>query len=165
MPSLSSSAWKVICLSSFATLESCLAASICALTASGCADISPRFPDDQLLQPGLAEHCHHLRIERCHIQRDEEVGAAVLDLVLQLLGGVERRVVDDSAAGLENSEQAEKVVRRVGQLEPNMTPRVDPKLLETFVLTVRYIVEFSVRDLPAQICYRWIVPPFRAIAV
>jgi hypothetical protein len=67
--------------------------------------------------------------------------------VLQHLGGVERRIVDDSAAGLENSEQADQVVRRVGQIETNMNPRLNPELLETAGRTVREIVEFSVSDL------------------
>jgi len=86
---------------------------------------------------------------------------AVLDLVLQHLGGVERRIVDDSAAGLENSEQADKIVRRVGEIETNMNPRLNPELLETVGRTVREIVEFSVRDLPAHEIDRWIVRPFQ----
>ena len=81
--------------------------------------------------------------------------------MLQYLGGVERRIVDDSAPGLENSEQADKIVRRVGEIETNMNPRLNPELLETVGRTVREIVEFSVRDLPAHEIYRWIVRPFR----
>src|SRR4029077_12323712 len=83
----------------------------------------------QFLQPRLAEHCRHLRIERCDIERDEEVGAAVLDLVLQHRGGVERRVVDLRAAGLQHGEKRDDVVRRVRQIQADMDAWLHAKLL------------------------------------
>src|SRR6478672_5792480 len=39
--------------------------------------------DNQLLQPCLAQHRRPLRIERSHIERDQDIGAAVLDLVFE----------------------------------------------------------------------------------
>ncbi|MCY1504929.1 hypothetical protein D9M68_391170 [compost metagenome] len=71
--------------------------------------------DDELLQPRLAEHGGHLRVQRRQVERDEEVGLAVLDLVLEHLRRIERRVVDHRAARLQHAEQRDQVVRRVGQ--------------------------------------------------
>ena len=56
---------------------------ICALTGPGARRHLGEFADDQRLQPRRAEQLLRLRIERGEVERDEDVGLAVLDLELE----------------------------------------------------------------------------------
>jgi hypothetical protein len=86
--------------------------------------------DDQLLEPRLAAHRRHLRIERRDIERHQDVGLAVAYFELKLARGIERAVVDHPAARLQHAEEGDQVVRRVGQVEPDIDARADAQLLE-----------------------------------
>jgi hypothetical protein len=86
--------------------------------------------DDELLQARLAEHRRHLRVERREVERDHHVAAAVADLVLEHLCGVERRVVDDRAARLQHAEEGDHVVRRVRKVEADVDAWPDAECLQ-----------------------------------
>ncbi len=92
--------------------------------------------DHHLLQPRGADHLGDVRIQRLEVQRDDDVGLAVLDLVAQLALGIERAVIHHSAAGLQDGEEADHVMRRVGQEQADMHARADAELLEAFGGTV-----------------------------
>ena len=85
---------------------------------------------DQLLEPRLALHRRHLRVERRDVERDQDVGLQIADLELELTRGVERAVVDHPAAGLEHAEEGDDVVRRVGQVQADIDAGFDAELLE-----------------------------------
>ena len=117
--------------------------------------------DHQRLQPRGIEQARHLRIEQREIERDHNVGLAVLDLVLQHLGGIERRVVDHRAARLQHAEEADEIVRRIGQVEPDMDPRSDAEHLEAFGGAAGERVELAVADAPSHEFDRRLIRPLR----
>ena len=85
---------------------------------------------DQLLETCLAAHRGHLRVERHDIERDQDVGLAVAYFELELSCGVERRVVHHAATGLQDAEEGDQIVRRVGKIEADIDARPDAQLLE-----------------------------------
>ena len=86
---------------------------------------------DQLLEPRLAAHGGHLRIERRDIQGDQDVGFRIADLVLEFTRRIERAVIHHHAAGLEHAEEGDDVVGRVGQVEAHLHARLHAKFLES----------------------------------
>ena len=85
---------------------------------------------DQLLEPRLAAHRRHLRVERRDVERHQDVGLRIADLELELARGIERAVVHHPAAGLQHAEEGDDVVRRVGQIEADIDAGLDAQLLE-----------------------------------
>ena len=108
------------------------------------------FADDQRLEPRLRQQSLHLREQRGEIERDENVGAAVLDLVFEHALGVERRIVDDDAAGFHHAEERDHVMRRVGQIEADMHAGADAELLQARGEAVGQRVQLGVADAPAH---------------
>ena len=100
--------------------------------------------DNQFLQPCLAEHGLHLRIERGHVECDEEVGTAVLDLVLQNRCGIEWRVVDHRAAGLQHREECNDVVRRIREVQADVHARLHAKLLQPTCGAIHVIAQLPI---------------------
>src|SRR3546814_16410158 len=78
--------------------------------------------------------------------RDHDVGLAVLDLVAQLAFGIERAVVHHPAAGLEDGEEADHVMRRVGQEQADMHAGTDAELLEALGGPVDQVGDGGVRS-------------------
>src|SRR6516225_3333410 len=115
---------------------------------------------NQLLQPRLAEHRRHLWVERGEIERDDKIGAAVLDLVLKYLSGIERRVVDDSAAGLQHTEKRNNVVWCVWEVQANVDARLHAELLQSARRSVGKPAKFAVSKPPADEVDRGAIRPF-----
>ena len=95
---------------------------------------------DQFLEPGLAAHPRHLGIERGGIERHQDVGLGIADLELEFARGIERAVVHHLAAGLQHAEEGDDVVRRVGQVEPDIDAGLDAELLEARGRPVRRLL-------------------------
>jgi len=87
--------------------------------------------DDELPEARAPEHARHLRVERGDVERDEDVGLAVLDLVLEDLLGVERRIVHHHPARLEHAEEGDEVVRRVREIQAHVHAGLHAQALET----------------------------------
>ena len=117
--------------------------------------------DDELAQPRRAEHHRHLRIERRQVEREDEVGAAVLDLVFQHLRRVERRVIDDRAAGFEHAKECDHVVRRIRQVQPDVNPRADAQALQPLGRAVGLVLKLAVAQASAHEFERRLVRPLR----
>jgi hypothetical protein len=58
----------------------------------------------QAAQAGAAQHLVHQRVQRGQVQRHHDVGLAVGNLVPDHIRGVERRIIDDGAAGFQDCE-------------------------------------------------------------
>ena len=117
--------------------------------------------DDQALQPRLAEHAGHVRVQRRQVQREQQVGLAVADLVLEHLGGVQRRVVDHRAAGLEDGEEGDHAVRRVRQVDADMHAGPDAELLQALGGAVGHRAQLAVAQALAHELDRRPVGPLR----
>ena len=102
------------------------------------------FANDQRFEAGRSEQFLRLRIERGEVERDEDVGLAVIDLRLERRQRVQRRVVDDRAARLQHAEERNDVMGRVGQVEPDMDAGLNSELLEARRRAVRERVELRV---------------------
>ena len=89
------------------------------LRGAGAAELVHRA-DDQAAQPRRAQKPVHLCEQDGAIERHDEVGFAVADLVLQRSAGVQRRVIHHRRARLEHRKEADDVVRRVRQIEPDV---------------------------------------------
>ena len=106
--------------------------------------------DDQGLEPRGGQQAVHLRVEQRRIQRDQQVGLAVGHLVGQHLLGVQRRVVDDHAAGLQHREKADQVVRRVGQEQAYVHARAHAQRLQALGGAGHQLAELAVAEQPAH---------------
>ena len=71
-----------------------------------------------------------MRIERGEVERDQDVGLAVVDFELKRRERVQRRIIDDDPARLHRPEERDHVVGRIGQVEPDMHAGLDAELLE-----------------------------------
>lgn len=105
---------------------------------------------DQFLEPGVFQQLRHLRIEAYEIERHQKVCFAVLDLVLQHLLRIERRIIDDRPACFQDSEQADEVVRRVGQIQTDVNAGLHAEFLKAMGRAVRKIIELAIGNLPAH---------------
>ena len=106
--------------------------------------------DHEMFHAGLAQQMAHLGIERGKIERDENVGLAVLDLVLEHALGVERGIVDDRAARPEHAEESDRVMRRIGEIEPDMHARFHAQRLKALGGAIGERIELRVSDLAAH---------------
>ncbi len=120
-----------------------------------------QIADHQFLQTRGAEQRVHLRIQRRQIERDDDIGLAIVDLVRQHLFRVERRVIDHGAAGFQHTEKTDHVVRSVGQVEPDMHTRLDPQLLESLGGAVSQLFQFTVAYFASHEIQRRMIGPFR----
>ena len=118
------------------------------------------LPNNQLLQPGLAEKAAHLRVQRFHIEGHEEIGLAVLDLVLQHLLGIERRIVHDRTAGFHHTEKRDDVVGRIGEIEADVNAGLDPEVLQALGGAIGELIQLAVADPPPHEFKRRLVSPF-----
>ncbi|MNO54427.1 hypothetical protein D3C76_448990 [compost metagenome] len=106
--------------------------------------------DHQGLQPRLVEQAGHGRVEGSQIEGDEDVGAAILDLVRQHVAGIQRRVVHHGATGAEDGEEADDVLRHVGQEQPDMHARSDAHALQPGGHARDQVGQLAVADLAAH---------------
>ena len=88
------------------------------------------FADDEPLQPRRGQELLRLRVERGDVEGDEHVRLAVLDLEFEGPQRIERRIVDDRAAGLQHAEKGNRIMRGVRQIEADVHARPDAELLE-----------------------------------
>ncbi len=102
--------------------------------------------DDEPLQPRRVEKLLRLRIERGDVEGDEHVRLAVLDLEFERAQRVERRIIDDHAARLQDAEKGDRVMGRVRQIEADMHAGPDAELLEARGRAVGERVELGVAD-------------------
>ena len=102
------------------------------------------FADDQRLETRRGEELLGLRIERGDVETDEDVGLAVFDLQLERRQRVQRRIVDDCAAGPQHAEKSDDIVRRVGKEETDMHAGLNAELLEAGRRAVRKRIELRV---------------------
>ena len=103
--------------------------------------------DDEGFQPRCFEQPSHLRVKRLQVERHEHVGLAVVDLVLQNLFRVQRRVVDHGAAGFHHAEERDDIVRRVGQVESDMYAGAHTEFLKSLGRLISEMAQISIRDL------------------
>ena len=102
--------------------------------------------DYHLPQPRVAHQAPYLRVQRRQVERDEDVSLTVRHLVLEHALGVERRIVDHRAAGLEYAEERDRVVRRIRQVQADVYARTDSQLLESGRGTIHQRTQFAVAD-------------------
>ena len=101
-------------------------------------------PDDQLLQPRRLQELLGLGIDDRDIERDEDVGLAVGDLELERGEGVERRIIDHHAPRLQDAEQGDHRLGRIGHVEADVHAGSDAELLEARGRAVGERVQFGV---------------------
>lgn len=106
-----------------------------------------QIADHQAAQPGRLQHLVHQRKERRRVQRDDDVGLAVGNLVPHDIGGVQRRIVNDSAASLQDGEEHHDIMRRVGQVEADVNPGPHAELAQSRNGPVCKLAQFSVGEL------------------
>ena len=117
--------------------------------------------DDEFLQPGLAEQGLHLRIERDQVERDHKIGLAVFNLVLKNLTGIERRVIDHRAPGLEDRKEADHVVGRIGKVKSDVNAGLNAELLQSGCRAVDQSGKFTVGQCPSHERHGGKERPFR----
>ena len=116
--------------------------------------------DDELAQPRLAQHAGHLRVQRRHVEREQQVGATVLNLVLEHLGCVQRRIVHRRAAGLEHAKEGNHVVWGIGQEQSDVNAGPYAQLLQTLGRAIGQGSQIPVAQAPAHELQRGVVGPF-----
>ena len=117
--------------------------------------------DHQLLQPRVAHQSPHLRVERRQVERDEDIRLTILDLVLEHALGIERRIIDHRAAGLEHAEESDRIVRRIRQVQTDMHARTDPETLQPRGGAIRQRAELPVTNDTAHEVQRRTLRPAR----
>ena len=84
----------------------------------------------QSLQARLVEHLERGRQQGGGRQREQDRRAAVLDLMRQLVDGVERREIDHGRPGRHRAIIGSDIMRHVGQEQPDPVPLADAQRLQ-----------------------------------
>ena len=106
--------------------------------------------DDRPLQRAGLHQAFHLVEQQLEIERDHQLGLAVLDLEGQLLERVEGVVVDDRAAGLQRGEVVNDEGRAVRHQEPHLGALLDAELLQPGGRPIDHAADLSVAQDLAQ---------------
>ena len=112
----------------------------------GCRGHFSYVADDEGFQSRCFEQPAHLRVKRLQVERHENVGLAVVDLVLENLFRIQGRVVDYRAAGFHHPEERDDIVRRVGQIEPDMYAGAHAEFLKSLGRPISEVAQISIRD-------------------
>ena len=113
-----------------------------------CSGVIAQRADDQFLQARVAHQPRDVRVQRGQVERDQEVGFAVFHLVLEHTRRVERRVVDDRAAGLQHAKKGDRKVWRVRQVQADVHAGADTQQLKSFGRPIDQRAELAIGDAP-----------------